>query len=461
MLAMMAGAARVLLRRVWAPIYIGWLRARVAVWGAAAFEHAVAQCPPWLALAILRAFGARIGHGVDFHGRLNLHGAYQPAGKLTVGAWCHIGDGVTLDLVAPITLGDRCTLSLNASILTHEDVGYSPLAAAYPSRSAPVTIEDGAYIGAGAIILMGVRVGRCAVVGAGAVVRADVPAYAVAVGVPARVVRHLDPTLLTAPPNRGDPIMNPPEHGARYDTTRRAWEDIWHQASVEVELETQDYPRAREAVGHYRPYLPKDGLILEAGSGLGAALIPLKRDGYRVIGLDYAENALHIAHGYDPALPQVVGDVHTLPFAENAIGAYLSFGVFEHFEAGMARPLAEAFRVLRPGGCLVLTIPYPNLVHDWVAWRRRAQGASLLTDDSFFESTYSRAALTDAVRAAGFAIVRVVPTSHAYTLWGLHPLFRAPGYYRTSQAAELLGGLLRLILPWAFNFSTMVIARKP
>ena len=54
--------------------------------------------------------------------------------------------------------------------------------------SAGVTIGDGAWIGAGAKILDGVTIGDHAVIGAGAVVRESVPARAIAVGIPARVV---------------------------------------------------------------------------------------------------------------------------------------------------------------------------------------------------------------------------------------------------------------------------------
>jgi SAM-dependent methyltransferase len=249
--------------------------------------------------------------------------------------------------------------------------------------------------------------------------------------------------------------------GERYDSTRRAWETIWDGASVEIELETQTYARARETIAHYLPYLPKDGIVLEAGSGLGAAILPLKAQGYQVVGLDYAENALHVSQQYDPGLRLTVGDVHALPFAENSIGAYLSFGVFEHFEAGMVRPLGEAFRVLRPRGVLVLTIPYPNLVHDLVQWRRTQRGESGLADDGFYESTYSRDALIDAVRSVGFVPARVVPTGHSFTLWGLGGAFRAPGYYRTSALAEIVGRMLKIAAPWAFNFTTLVIAHKP
>lgn len=246
----------------------------------------------------------------------------------------------------------------------------------------------------------------------------------------------------------------------RYDTTRRAWETIWDQASVECELQTAGYVRAMETMRAYTAYLPKDALILEAGSGLSAAVITLREMGYRVIGMDYAVNALEISRDYDPSLPLFAGDVHALPCADNSIGAYLSFGVLEHFEHGMAPALTEAYRILQPGGILVLTIPYPNIVYQLVAWRRQRQGESRLNDDDFYESAYTRDRLISAVTGASFTLCKAIPTNHSFTLWGLGGPFRAPGYYQTSQLAETLGRVLRVVLPWAFNFSTLIIARK-
>ena len=65
-----------------------------------------------------------------------------------------------------------------------------------------ITVEDGAWIGAGAIVLEGVRIGRGAVVAAGALVRQDVPAGMVAAGMPARLLRarRLDAIPLQAAP---------------------------------------------------------------------------------------------------------------------------------------------------------------------------------------------------------------------------------------------------------------------
>jgi len=253
----------------------------------------------------------------------------------------------------------------------------------------------------------------------------------------------------------------PPQFGPRYDSTRQAWEHIWDTASVERELQEIDYTRAQNTLQIYAAYLNKTGIHLEAGSGLSAVVITLRKMGYQLIGLDYAENALHTSHAYDASLPLLVGDVHALPHATNSLDSYLSFGVLEHFEHGMSPALAEAFRVLKPGGILVLTIPYPNIVNRFVAWRRKQQGVTVLNDDEFYESTYTREALCQNVTGVGFKLEKVLPTSHSYTLWGLGGPFRAKGYYQTSALAEVLGGLLKIILPWSFNFSTLIIARKP
>lgn len=246
----------------------------------------------------------------------------------------------------------------------------------------------------------------------------------------------------------------------RYDTTRVAWEKIWQEANVENELHTIRSARSLETIRTYEPYLPKDDLILEAGSGLGAVMITLQRRGYPVIGVDYAMNALEVSRRYDESLTLSGGDVHHLPFADNSIGAYLSFGVLEHFEQGMQPALKEAYRILKPNGVLIMTIPYPNVVHKLVALKRRITGTTLLNDDDFYESTYTEQQLVDNVVQAGLRVLMTKPTSHSYTLWGLGGVFQGRGYYETSKLAEIAGKVVSQYAPWAFNFMTLVIARK-
>ncbi len=250
------------------------------------------------------------------------------------------------------------------------------------------------------------------------------------------------------------------EQSDLYERTRASWEEIWQTANVEIELELFTEKRAREVLATYSAYLPKDKTILEAGCGLGAAMIKLKEMGFDIIGLDYAERALRVARAYDPTLRLQVGDVHALPYADGALHGYLSFGVLEHFEHGVGPALREANRVLARDGVLVLTIPYPNVVHRATRLKRRLLGQSLLTDDDFYESTYTQHQLIAELEAAGFELLLVQPTSHSFTLWGLGWPFRAAGYYRVTRLADALGVLLSKIAPWAFNFNTLLIARK-
>ncbi|NDJ74879.1 MAG: class I SAM-dependent methyltransferase [Chloroflexi bacterium] len=246
-----------------------------------------------------------------------------------------------------------------------------------------------------------------------------------------------------------------------YERTRESWEDIWEDASVDVELEVMEQDRTYETLGVYPNYLPKDGIILEAGCGLATVIMKLREMGYEnVIGLDYAERALQVAYKYEPLLDLQTGDVHALPYRSNSVHGYLSFGVLEHFEHGVGPALREANRVLVPGGTLVLTIPYPNIVNRLVQLKRRLTGQSRLTDDDFYESTYTQRQLITELKRAGFQPVLVRPTSHSFTLWGLGKPFRAPGYYQTSRLAEWLGTVVRWLFPWTFNFTTLLIARK-
>jgi len=160
--------------------------------------HGVGDAGAWTAIAgLLRALGAQIGPDVDLRHPLHIHNPQDRFRELSIGARSHIGKDCFLDLTAPITIGAEVTLAMRVTLTTHLDTYLSPLRfGPYPSAWEPVVIEDGAYIGAGAIILKGVRIGRCSMVAAGAVVREDVLPYTVVGGVPARVIKRLDPDAL-------------------------------------------------------------------------------------------------------------------------------------------------------------------------------------------------------------------------------------------------------------------------
>jgi len=107
-----------------------------------------------------------------------------------------IGRNVTLDNRFPelLHIGDDVWICTGCILLTHS---YASLRQrqqlGMTEQLAPVVIEDGAFIGAGSIILPGVRLGRACYIAAGSVVTADVPAEVMVGGNPARFIRRLSP----------------------------------------------------------------------------------------------------------------------------------------------------------------------------------------------------------------------------------------------------------------------------
>ena len=111
--------------------------------------------------------------------------------RMIIGAGTWIGQQCFFHSAGGLTIGKRVGIGPGVRILTSshalEDTATPILDA--PLRFAPVIIHDGADVGVSAVILPGVTIGAGAQIGAGAVVAADIPAWAVALGVPARVVR--------------------------------------------------------------------------------------------------------------------------------------------------------------------------------------------------------------------------------------------------------------------------------
>lgn len=97
-----------------------------------------------------------------------------------------VGEETMIDMNA--VLGGRATVGNNC----HIGAGAVLAGVVEPPSAQPVIVEDGVLVGANAVILEGVRIGRGSVVAAGAVVTKDVPANTVVVGAPAKVIKKID-----------------------------------------------------------------------------------------------------------------------------------------------------------------------------------------------------------------------------------------------------------------------------
>jgi len=138
-----------------------------------------------------------------------LHRILQLKGRLVFGRSVGILGNFTVVNPRNVTIGDHCGINHGVFILGHHHISIGShvvlsarcmlidggldkqefAVAAFPRHvGGPIKIEDGAWIGAGAIILANVTVGRKAIVGSGAVVTRSVPAFAIVAGNPAKVI---------------------------------------------------------------------------------------------------------------------------------------------------------------------------------------------------------------------------------------------------------------------------------
>lgn len=137
------------------------------------------------------------------------------------------------------------------------------------------------------------------------------------------------------------------------------WTNQWTKTDVESEIRMWDFYGGRPWI---LKYTPRFGRVLEAGCGLGRYNFYLSKFGVDITGLDFSENTIDFlnewkkCNNYD-RVSFIKGDIMHLPFNNDSMSGYLSFGVVEHFQEGPYKPLKEAFRILRPGGIAIITTP--------------------------------------------------------------------------------------------------------
>jgi acetyltransferase-like isoleucine patch superfamily enzyme len=131
--------------------------------------------------------GITIGSGV-FIGRNTILSCKN--GDIEIGDRANVGFNCEVFSASLVTVGADSLLAAYCYVIggDHEHTDLTRPVTAQGRRSKGVSVGEGVWMGAGAKILDGVRIGGHAIIGAGAVVRVDVPEYAVAAGRPARIL---------------------------------------------------------------------------------------------------------------------------------------------------------------------------------------------------------------------------------------------------------------------------------
>lgn len=146
----------------------------------------------WLRKAVLRWLGASIAGDAVLYASVFVRSPW----RLRVAAGTVIGHACHLDARGNLDIGAHVNISSEVNVWTNE---HDPHSADFRITSAPVVIEDFAWLGNRCIVLPGVTVGRGAIVCSGAVVTRDVAPMAIVAGIPARVIGTRQSTLNYSP----------------------------------------------------------------------------------------------------------------------------------------------------------------------------------------------------------------------------------------------------------------------
>lgn len=132
----------------------------------------------WQFVVVLK--GAKIGKDCNICAQSLIEGDVVIGDRVTIKSGVQIWDGSVI--------GDDVFIGPNATFTND----LYPRSKKYPNHFKGVTIHNGASVGANATILPGITIGEKALIGAGSVVTKDVPAHAVVIGNPAKIVRYLN-----------------------------------------------------------------------------------------------------------------------------------------------------------------------------------------------------------------------------------------------------------------------------
>lgn len=118
--------------------------------------------------------------------------------KIYIDANTYVNRHTFIDAIESLTIGKDCAIGPNCYLTDHDhglDPSLPPLQ--QPMIAEPVIIGDRVWLGANVTILKGVTIGNDVVIGAGSVVTKDIPEGAIAVGIPAKVMRYKNSPVVT------------------------------------------------------------------------------------------------------------------------------------------------------------------------------------------------------------------------------------------------------------------------
>lgn len=165
--------------------------------------------------------------------------------------------------------------------------------------------------------------------------------------------------------------------------SHRAVSDSFESEFLETPLEKQvALCSGYELVPWFRQYLTDRQPILEAGCGSGKWVAWFLKQGWTGTGLDWSEALCATAREHIPGARFESGDMRAMPFKDGEFGSLIALGSIEHVPDGPDGALRDFYRVLRPGGVAIITVPYNGPLRK-LGWGLRKPAFGLLASPWF------------------------------------------------------------------------------
>lgn len=250
---------------------------------------------------------------------------------------------------------------------------------------------------------------------------------------------------------------DPADHETEF--VEKFWTGVWKdeggpQGQINRIPRTDEY----RAMSPYMAKLSKGARVLDGGCGLGDWTLHFARQGYSMVGLDLSRSTVEQLQARFPEAEFSDGDIRCTGFPDSSFDAYFSWGVFEHFESGLQDCVREAFRIVKPGGLLFVSVPLDNLRHAVLgAFARPCPAGNRLR---FYQWRLTRAELAQELAIGGFEVIETRPIHKRQgVLRSLHHEFGLPYEWALTKG---LSAALAPLIPGSFiSHMTLAIARKP